>query len=101
MNDAPGLAAALAGGALLGAFYFGTLWLVVQRLDRVRWPAVWLAVTGFVRLVVVLAVFVLLVGGRWERMVAVLAGFVAVRVVLTRRLGRPVARPRPDARGET
>ena len=102
MSELPALVLALAGGALLGAFYFGTLWLVVRRLDHVAWPAVWLGVTGLVRLLVVLAVLVLLGGGRWERLVVALIGFVAVRIVLTRRLGRPVpaARDRMPRRGD-
>ena len=62
MTDAAALALALAGGTLLGVFYFGTLWLVVRRVDRLAWPAVWLGATGILRLAVVLGLFVLLVG---------------------------------------
>jgi F1F0 ATPase subunit 2 len=83
------LALSLAAGAALGVFYFGTLWLVVRRLGRVAWPAAWLGVTAVVRLTVVLGLAALLAGARWERLVAGLIGFVAVRVLLTRRLGRP------------
>lgn len=98
MNDAAALALALAGGTLLGAFYFGTLWLVVRRLDRLAWPAVWLGATGILRLAVVLGLFALLVGPRWERLVVALAGFLAARVVLTRWLGRPAEAPRRPGR---
>lgn len=98
MNDAVRLALALAGGTLLGAFYFGTLWLVVRRLDRLAWPAVWLGVTGILRLAVVLGLFALLVGTGWERLVVALAGFLVVRVVLTRWLGRPAEAPRRPGR---
>lgn len=98
LNDAAALALALAGGTLLGAFYFGTLWLVVRRLDRLAWPAVWLGVTGILRLAVVLGLFALLVGMRWERLVVALAGFLAARVVLTRWLGRPAEAPRRPGR---
>jgi F1F0 ATPase subunit 2 len=97
MSDALALLLALGGGALLGAFYFGTLWLVVRRLDRLSRPGVWLAVTGIVRLAAVLACLALLGGARWERLAAALAGFLAVRVVLTRRLGRPAQAPRRAA----
>jgi F1F0 ATPase subunit 2 len=84
---------------VLGTFYFGTLWLVVRRLDRLAWPAVWLGVTAILRLAVVLMLFALLVGTRWERLVIALVGFLAVRVVLTHWLGRPAeapGRPRRD-----
>jgi F1F0 ATPase subunit 2 len=83
------LALAFAAGAALGAFYFGTLWLVVRRLARLPWPAVWLGVTGLLRLVIVLGLLALVVGPWWERLVAALLGFLAMRIVLTRWLGRP------------
>jgi F1F0 ATPase subunit 2 len=98
MNEVAVLALTVAAGAVLGVFYFGTLWLVVRRLDRLAWPAIWLAVTGILRLVVVVALFALLVGTRWDRLAAALVGFVAVRVVLTRRLGQPVAAQGPPRR---
>jgi F1F0 ATPase subunit 2 len=88
MMDPTALGLAFVTGVVLGALYFGTLWLVVRRLDRLSWPAVWLAVTGLLRLAVVLALFALLLGTRWERVLVALVGFLAVRVVLTRRLGR-------------
>lgn len=88
MSGALALVLAVLAGAALGAFYFGTLWLVVRRLDRVAWPAVWLGGTAFVRLAVVLGLAALLVGPRGDRLLAALLGFVAVRLVLTRRLGR-------------
>jgi F1F0 ATPase subunit 2 len=96
--DAVALALALLTGTLVGTFYFGTLWLVVRRLDRLAWPALWLAVTGIVRLAVVLALFAWLVGTHWERLVLALIGFVVIRVVLTRWLGRPADAPRRPRR---
>ena len=98
MTDAAAVALALAGGTLLGAFYFGTLWLVVRRLDRLAWPALWLGVTGMLRLAVALALFALLVGPRWDRLVVALIGFLAVRVALTRWLGRPAPAARRPGR---
>jgi F1F0 ATPase subunit 2 len=92
------LGLAFAVGGVLGAFYFGTLWLVVRRLDRLAWPAVWLGVTGIVRLAVVVGLFALLVG-TWEQLAVALAGFLVVRVVLTRRLGRPARAPGRLGRG--
>jgi F1F0 ATPase subunit 2 len=98
VSETAALALGLAGGALLGAFYFGTLWLVVRRLDRLARPAVWLGVTAILRLAVVLALFALLAGARWERLVVALAGFLVVRAVLTRRLGRPARAARSPGR---
>ena len=98
LSDAAVLALALAVGTLLGVFYFGTLWLVVRRLDRLAWPTVWLGVTGILRLAVVLGLFALLVGARWDRLAVALAGFLAGRVVLKRRLGPPAEAPRRPGR---
>ena len=87
MTSLIALGLALAAGVALGIFYFGTLWLVVRRLDRVPRPGMWLMATGALRLAAVLLVIGLLAGTRWEHLLAVMAGFLAARVVLTRRLG--------------
>ena len=98
MTGATALGLAFVVGVGLGVFYFGTLWTVVRRLDRLAWPAVWLGVTAILRLAMVLALLALLVGTRWERVVVALVGFLAVRVVLTRWLGRPAQAPRRPGR---
>jgi F1F0 ATPase subunit 2 len=103
MSDVTGawaLGLAFAGGVVAAAFYFGTLWFFVRRLDRLTWPAAWLGVTGILRLVVVLAIFAALAGSRWERWLAALAGFLALRIALMRWLGRSAAAPVPPGRGQ-
>jgi F1F0 ATPase subunit 2 len=92
-----GLALAFVGGVGIGAVYFGTLWLVVRRLPRQARPALWLGATGILRLAVALGLFALLADGRWEWLVAALAGFLAVRLALTRGVGLPGGRPRRAA----
>ena len=82
MNDALALGLACAIGVVLGAFYFGTLWLVVRRLPRVSAPALLLGVTGLARLAVVVAGFyVLEQSAMIVRVAAVLAGMAAGAVV--------------------
>jgi F1F0 ATPase subunit 2 len=85
---------AFVAGVGIGTVYFVTLWLVVRRLDHLARPALWLAVTGILRLAVALGLFAVLAAGRWERLVAALVGFLAARVILTRWLGLPGIRPR-------
>lgn len=102
VTGALGLGLAFAGGAVAAAFYFGTLWFLVRRLDRLTWPAAWLGVTGILRLAVVLAIFAVLAGPRWERWLAALAGFLALRIALVRWLGPSIPRPEGvPARGGT
>lgn len=81
------LAGGLAG-ALLGAVYFGGLWLTVRRLSRVRGPAPWLAASYLGRLVVAGAGFGLLVAlSGLPAVASALVGFLAVRYALIRRWG--------------
>lgn len=78
--------AALAGAGL-GALHFGGLWWTVRRLPTSERPGLLMAGSLVLRLVL-LAAGVFLVGqGRWENLAACLAGFVAARSVMVRRLG--------------
>ena len=82
------LIVALAGGMLLGAIYLAVLWLSVHRLTRVRRPGL-LMVAGYVlRMLLLIAGFYLLGGGQWQSFVAALAGFILVRTLVLRLLGR-------------
>lgn len=73
-------------GAALGVFHFGGLWLTVQRLSTSRNAPLLMFASFVIRAVVVLSGFFLVMGGRWERLVACLAGFLLARAMLIRRL---------------
>ncbi len=92
MNQVGVLIPAFAAGLLLGLFYFGGLWLTVQRLPRSEHPGMLTLVSLIIRLGVTLAGFYLVMAGRWERLLVCLAGFLLVRIVLVRRLG-PISSP--------
>lgn len=79
MTDVWMLVVSLVIGLALGAAYFGGLWLVVRRLNRLAAPAVWLGVGVVLRLVLVLAGLYLVMDGRWERLVAAVAGLLLAR----------------------
>lgn len=75
-------------GLALGAFYFIALWKTVQKLPAAHSPARLMLGSFIVRMVVVMAGFYfVMAGGRWELLVAALAGFTFMKVILTRRLG--------------
>ncbi len=88
------LIASAALGAALGIVYFGVLWRSVQRLPLARHPLLWLIGGAVLRIAMLLAAFSVVMDGRWERLVACLAGFIVARFVMVRRL-----RPQPAARG--
>jgi F1F0 ATPase subunit 2 len=97
MNEFLSLAGPLAMGLILGAIFFGGLWWTVIHAVSSKWPAVWLLGSKLLRMGLALGGFYLVGGGRWERWLLCLLGFVLARLVtwwLTRspaqsRVGRP------------
>jgi F1F0 ATPase subunit 2 len=79
----------LAAGSLIGLFYFGGLWLTVQALPRAGNPAVLLLASFLGRTAVSLSAFYWIMDGRWERLLAAMAGFLIARYFLTQRYGPP------------
>jgi len=72
----------------LGAFYFMSLWLTLQRLAQTQSRARLLLISYMLRLAVVLAAFYFLLrDGHWERLVVVLVGFVVMRKILEHHFG--------------
>lgn len=76
------LAGSLAAGLALGAFYFGLLWLTVQRVPHSRHPALLVQFSLLGRMLVAVAAFLLVMQGQWERLVACLCGFLIARQVV-------------------
>ena len=87
MGDAAWLVLAAVAGLGLGVFYFGGLWLTLSRLPRSRHPALLAMGSFLLRTAGTLVAFYFVMGGRWERLVACLAGMIVVRTVLVRRIG--------------
>jgi F1F0 ATPase subunit 2 len=93
MNLYLSVAIALSAGIALGGVYYGGLLATAAVLPRVRHPALLFAVSMAVRLALAVTVFFLLTrGGRWERLVLSLFGFLLVRIVYIR---HHTARTRP------
>jgi F1F0 ATPase subunit 2 len=72
-------------GALIGALYFGRLWLTIRTLPRLNHPILWLLAGTFARLALVLMAFLLLRDGEWARLAACLVGLVAAWIWLRRK----------------
>lgn len=82
---------AFIAGAVLGSFFFGSLWLTVRQLPTTGWP-IRLVIGSYVgRMAIACLGFYLMVQGGWPRAIAGLLGFVVMRFVLIRHL-RPTHR---------
>lgn len=96
MTQAVTLIGAFCAGLVVGLGYFGGLWFTVRYLPRARRPELVSLGSMVLRLALTLMAFYLIMGGRWERLLAALAGFLIMRTVLVRRLGPAQV---PDERG--
>ena len=76
-------------GMVLGVFYFGGLWLTVKRLPFAASPALLTLCSYLGRLGVTLYGFYVVMSGSWERLLAVMFGFMVMRIILVRSL-KPV-----------
>jgi F1F0 ATPase subunit 2 len=87
MSDGYFIGLALVGGGLVGLFYFGGLWLTVRALPHARNPALLVLGSFMGRTAVSLFALYLLMDGRWERLLAGMAGFLLARYWMVRRYG--------------
>jgi F1F0 ATPase subunit 2 len=87
MSDGYFIGLALVGGGLVGLFYFGGLWLTVRALPHTRNPALLVLGSFMGRTAVSLFALYLLMDGRWERLLAGMAGFLLARYWMVRRYG--------------
>jgi F1F0 ATPase subunit 2 len=100
MNEVVLLALASSAGLLLGAVFFGGLWWTVRRGVASEQPAFWFFGSLLLRMSLTLAVFYLVAGGHWQRLLLCLVGFVVARLVvtwLTRPAGIRQGRTAPEA----
>lgn len=84
MHDSLTLALSWSAGALLGASFFGGLWWTVRKGATSPRPALWFLGSWLLRMSLVLGGFYAVGGGRWDRLLLCLLGFLAARVIVTR-----------------
>jgi F1F0 ATPase subunit 2 len=88
MTDTVYLIASLGAGAVLGIVYFRGLWQTLLRLPDFKRPA-WSMSWSFVaRVGIVMSGFYFIMDGHLERLGMAMAGFILMRQILVRRLGR-------------
>lgn len=88
MNEPLAMALAGLAGSGLGAIFFGGLWWTVRKGVSASQPALWFLGSLLLRMGITLAGFYVVSGGHLGRLLACLAGFAPVRLVVTR-LTRP------------
>ncbi|NLA27359.1 MAG: ATP synthase subunit I [Firmicutes bacterium] len=80
------IAISFLAGSLLGVFFFGGLWWTVQRLPQAKAPALLALLSLILRAGAILGVFYLILtafsGREWPRLLAALAGFIVMRLVI-------------------
>jgi len=89
---------AFLAGAVLGTFFFGSLWFTVRQLPTTGWPVRLVVGSYFGRMAIALLGFYLIMQGDWTRAIAGLLGFIAARLILIRHF-QPARRERLDPLG--
>ena len=84
MSEILSLAPHLATGVLLGAIFYGGLWLTVRKGITSKRPVLWFLGSMLLRSFIVLAGFYFVSDGHWQSLLACLVGFVVVRLIVTR-----------------
>jgi F1F0 ATPase subunit 2 len=95
----PLLALALGAGVLLGAVFFGGLWLTVRRGLASSRPGIWFMGSMLLRTGIVVTGFYFLLrlpADGWKILLAGLLGFLLARLAATRLLPAPFSGPPHD-----
>jgi F1F0 ATPase subunit 2 len=82
MNSTAGLSLALCGGVVLGALYFGGLWLTIRCGLLSRTPGLCFLGSLLLRTGAAVGGFLWIAGGDWQRLIASLVGFVGARLFI-------------------
>lgn len=75
-------------GTAIGGVYFVGLWETIRRLPDVEKPVRRIALSYALRMTLALSGFYFVMQGEWERLAAAMVGFLLMRELLLRRLGK-------------
>lgn len=75
-------------GSALGGVYFAGLWETVRKLPDAEKPVRRMALSFALRTALALTGFYLVMQGDWQRLAAAMVGFLLMREILLRRLGK-------------
>jgi len=100
MNNPLILIMAWAAGLSLGVIFFGGLWWTIRKAVSSPRPALWFFASLLLRMSITLAGFYFVSGGRADRLVACLVGFIFARLAVMK-LTRPASESRTITTKET
>lgn len=76
-------------GLALGIFYFGGLWLTIKNMNQVRSPIILTLGSFILRTATIFLVLIYIARqGEWGNILVLLAGFIASRIFLSRKIGK-------------
>jgi F1F0 ATPase subunit 2 len=78
-------------GGVTGLFYYAGLWWTVKSLPRSRRPVFLSLGSFYMRIGIALYVFYFVMHNDWRRLVVCLAGFMMVKIIITKKTGRAPA----------
>jgi F1F0 ATPase subunit 2 len=82
MSTADNIIIPLSLGIVLGALFFGGLWLTVRKAVGSTYSALWFLASSLLRTGLVLAGFYYVADGHWQRLFICLLGFIAARFLV-------------------
>lgn len=82
MNEVWYMILAFISGIILGALFFGGLWLTVKKSLTARVPMVWLIGSFFLRVSITLVGFYWVSKDSWQRLLICLLGFIVARIFI-------------------
>ncbi len=89
----------LAGGLLLGMFYFGGLWWTVQKVTGEKKTYI-ILLSVFIRMFILFAAFYYILLQGWQYLLAALTGFLLSRIIIFRLLKPPLETGTKNGEGE-
>lgn len=78
---------AFVGGIFLGIFFFGGLYFTIEKMQKIKHPALFMVLSLLIRMAILLLGFYLLMNSQYQNLLAALVGVLISRFILIRKLG--------------
>ncbi len=82
MNETLFMILAFIAGILLGILFFLGLWVTVKKVVKTKIPSIWVFVSFFLRVSIILIGFYYVSEGSWQRLLVCVLGFIIARFLV-------------------